>query len=361
MTSTALDRATDAGTVEESLRGYHREWYVVRPRQKVPGVPRLKVGAPRDNALWFDRRCFVSEDDLLRELASRAIPRIPTVHRLASGSDSHRFVEGTSLDTLHPAEGPVPLAYLNQIMEVFGRLAAVRPGELLTSRLCSPEERPREGDSAGFLAGLLRFTRKQGYRRHIPRYGRLFRHLGLPRDALGPRSALASEAAQLTGRPFCLLHGDLHRANLIVDASGMVWTVDWELAMLGDPLYDLATHLHLTHYPPEQEREVIRRWRATLSGALPGATTGMDEDLPRYLAYKRAQSVYTDVVRHASALRDIRSPTQRNEQLRDSAKTVHRIIRRAADALELRDVPGPGEVEAAYRTFGAVRPVRAQR
>lgn len=37
-----------------------------------------------------------------------------------------------------------------------------------------------------------------------------------------------------------LLHRDLKHANLIADKKGKTWIIDWENAILGDPLYDLA-------------------------------------------------------------------------------------------------------------------------
>ncbi|MFH1527357.1 MAG: aminoglycoside phosphotransferase family protein [Bacteroidota bacterium] len=37
-----------------------------------------------------------------------------------------------------------------------------------------------------------------------------------------------------------LLHRDLKLSNLLVDKKSRVWIVDWENAILGDPLYDLA-------------------------------------------------------------------------------------------------------------------------
>ncbi|GAA2623442.1 phosphotransferase [Streptomyces axinellae] len=382
MTSTALHKATEVGSVHGPLRGYHREWYVVSPSADFPGTGRVKVGEPREDALWFDRRCFASEDALLTELARRRLPRIPPVHRLGEGPSLHGFIEGTPLDALAPAGTPLGAGHLDQIMETFARLGAMRPAGFPVPRLCRAEDRPADGDSAGFLRSLIRFTRERAYRRHLPRYGRLFNQLGLPRGALGARSPLAAAAAALTPRPFCLLHGDLHRANFIVDEAGDLWTIDWELAMLGDPLYDLATHLYLTHYPARQRREVIQRWQDVMSRVLPGSTAGTEADLPRYLAYKRAQSVYTDVVRHAGALLGARgagadagagagtstgagagagvaSARLRRERLRASAKEVHQVLARGAEELGLREVPTPAEVEDAYAAFGAVRQVRS--
>jgi Ser/Thr protein kinase RdoA (MazF antagonist) len=39
--------------------------------------------------------------------------------------------------------------------------------------------------------------------------------------------------------PF-LLHRDLRPANFLRDSEGKIWIIDWERAILGDPLYDIA-------------------------------------------------------------------------------------------------------------------------
>ena len=38
----------------------------------------------------------------------------------------------------------------------------------------------------------------------------------------------------------CLIHGDLRNGNLVIDKTGLVGILDWELARLGDPMEDLA-------------------------------------------------------------------------------------------------------------------------
>ncbi|MGC9961074.1 MAG: phosphotransferase family protein [Acidimicrobiales bacterium] len=40
--------------------------------------------------------------------------------------------------------------------------------------------------------------------------------------------------------PLALVHGDLRNGNLIVDETGLVAVLDWELAHVGDPMEDLA-------------------------------------------------------------------------------------------------------------------------
>ncbi|MGI5353328.1 phosphotransferase [Streptomyces sp. CA-250714] len=349
MTSPALQQAEAIGAVDGPLAGYHREWYVVRPEGELTRLGRVKIGEPREGALWFDRRYFASEDELLLELARLGVPRVPPVHRVRSaGTVFHGFIEGRTLAELSPRGHPLAPDQLRQIMDRFASLCRLRPGDVHARRLGSDD-----GAGSGFPRGMLEFTRERAYHAHLPRFGPLFERLGVPLDALGPRSRLAAEAARQTDRPVCLLHGDLHRANFIVDPAGALWTIDWELASFGDPLYDLATHLYLMDYPDRQRAEVVEQWRRTVTPLLPGADAQLAEDLPRWLDYKRAQSVFTDVVRQAVVLADAVGSAAFAAQLGQAAKLVHDVLVRAAEPLELADVPSPGAVELAYAEFCA--------
>jgi aminoglycoside phosphotransferase (APT) family kinase protein len=48
------------------------------------------------------------------------------------------------------------------------------------------------------------------------------------------------ERTRPAGRSDVVVHGDFRLGNLIVDATGLVAAIDWELAHLGEPLEDLA-------------------------------------------------------------------------------------------------------------------------
>ncbi|MGJ3560120.1 phosphotransferase family protein [Streptomyces sp. INA 01156] len=44
-----------------------------------------------------------------------------------------------------------------------------------------------------------------------------------------------------------LLHGDLNPWNLVRRGDAFALTlIDWEMALVGDPLHDLVRHMHLT-------------------------------------------------------------------------------------------------------------------
>jgi aminoglycoside phosphotransferase (APT) family kinase protein len=340
---------------DHTYQGQHRFWHVLTDPLS---DRRIKLAEPRDGVLWFDRRCFAAEEPLLAELAGLGMTRIPGVYEKGTGASEplerrllvQDFVEGTTLAEVSARGTSVTAAHLDDIEDRFRQLASVRAADVRTERTCTEHQRAKDGDTRTFLSTLIAFTHREGYRRHRGTYGPLFRALGVPRVPLAPRSPLVREAAHLTSRPFCLLHGDLHRANFIVAASDQrLWTIDWELAMLGDPVYDLATHLYLMQYPAAQEQEVQERWCRAVTSVLPGADAGWREDLPRYLAYKRAQSVFTDVVRHAQKLLSA-GPAQRRVRLKETGETVHALLRRAADVLRPAHVPDPEDVATAYRT-----------
>ncbi|TDC27291.1 aminoglycoside phosphotransferase family protein [Streptomyces sp. 8K308] len=335
-----------------TLRGNHRVWQVVEAEGELAALGRLKTGRTRPGVHRFDPRCFVNEEDVLIELALLGMRRIAPVYRLVGADDElrvHGYIEGQPLSAIRPPGTALTGSELGQLVDLFGKLATIRPSAFALVHRCPPVLRPR--GSRQFLQTLIRFTRRRVYAVHRPLMRDLFTALRIGPTVLSATGPLAREAAKLTDRPFCLLHGDLHRDNLIVaESDGMLWTIDWELALIGDPLYDLATHLHLMRYPPKQEHALLLRWARTMDAALPGSAAALARDLPRYLAYKRVQSVFTDVIRQAYVVQAT-PPAQLAEQLPRTVEMVHGVMRRAARMLGLGRVPSPRAIEAAYATW----------
>ncbi|MGP3968484.1 phosphotransferase family protein [Streptomyces sp. 6N223] len=343
-----------ATTPATTLRGNHRIWHILRPAGELAGLGPLKAGRSRPGVHRFDPRCFSSEEDLLVELALLGVRHIPPVHRL--GPEDllvHGYIEGQTLAAHRPPGTPLTQTHLSQLADRFGQLAAIRPAALDLIHDCPRDQRPH--GSREFLRGLIRFTRRHVYAVHRPELHGLFAALGVNPWVLAEDGPLARGADRLTSRPFCLLHGDLHRDNLIVAAAdGALWTIDWELALLGDPLYDLATHLHLMGYPPRQELVVLAHWARAMDDHLPGATAALVRDLPRYRAYKRVQSVFTDIIRRAHAV-CAASPRSLPEELGRASRVVSTVLHAAARDLGLGHVPSPRSIESAYAALRAGR------
>ncbi|MGW2558467.1 phosphotransferase [Streptomyces sp. NPDC001514] len=336
----AAEFCGDEALLVGPLHGYHHETYVLPLHSDAGRTLRVKCREPRAGLLWFDRRCFASEDELVRALQGR-ISSLPGIHP-AGDVSLQRFIEGETLGEVYGERGEVPSDIVRQLMELVRELAAIRIKDLALDRRCEPADRPEDGDTRGFLERLIRFVEVRVHGAHLAEYGELFAELGVTADSL---NRLRERVAGPTSRPFCLLHGDLHRENFILDHRGGLWTIDWELAMFGDPLYDLATHLHLMGYPDEQAAAVARAWAEAVEEVLPGGSAGWEEDLDRLLAFKRAQSVFTDVIRGALTLAagaELDWP-----QLERTAERLNGVLALAAEPLALADVPSAGRIRDA--------------
>ncbi|MFJ9816881.1 phosphotransferase [Streptomyces sp. NPDC101151] len=123
----------------------------------------------------------------------------------------------------------------------------------------------------------------------------LARFLGLP-DAPRLREILARH--QVTARSPALLHGDLNPWNLVRRDDGPALTIiDWEMALVGDPLYELVRHMHLTPTRPEIRDRMFRRWESLLPARF---TRNWQEDWRVYRWVEIVRSAYVDLDRLAT-------------------------------------------------------------
>ncbi|PWI20590.1 phosphotransferase enzyme family protein [Streptomyces sp. Act143] len=120
----------------------------------------------------------------------------------------------------------------------------------------------------------------------------LARVLGLP-DAERLRQILARH--QVGERKQALLHGDLNPWNLVRRPDRLALTIiDWEMAVVGDPLYDLVRHMHLTPTRPEIRDRMFNRWSLRLA---PEYTEGWRRDWGVYRWIEIVRSAYIDLDR----------------------------------------------------------------
>ncbi|MFJ9617384.1 phosphotransferase family protein [Streptomyces noursei] len=211
----------------------------------------------------------------------------------------HEFIAGQALDTMCPAGTPLPGQVLDDIGQLFGQLLRVPTTKLPAA----PADWPGDGDTAGFAAALLALVRAIRADGDRPTQ-RLYAELGVPGD---PCALLERQAGALRCRPFRLLHADLHRGNMIADGRRTVF-LDWELALWGDPVYDLADHLHKMAYLPREDARVRSLWwRAAPADCRPGWV----DALAFYLGYERMKSAVVDTVRWARRIAGAATPAAR--------------------------------------------------
>ncbi|NUP19130.1 MAG: aminoglycoside phosphotransferase family protein [Streptomyces sp.] len=309
------------------------------------GTP-VTVRVPRTDALSVVIRTWDDEARILHAIRA-VLPHVPRCLIKAGGVSIHSYVQGVPLSSVSQNGKPVDTLLVKALAGLLAGMAQVRRRDLPPL----PSDWPSDDkDSRGFLCTLAHLADRQIRQPNWEVFGGLFAALGIPEDAL---IRLAERVPAMVRRPYSLLHADLHRDNLIISYNGYppLICVDWELATYGDPLHDLATHLVRMRYPAHQWAEVVDAWVEAMQWVRPAAVSGLARDLPHYVAFERAQSVYPDVMR---AARSLEGPlTQRS--LDAATAEVRRALEAAAEPLRLRNIPSESEIERALFRWQAAR------
>jgi len=179
----------------------------------------------------------------------------------------------------HPVDGLLP-AEADELVDELAALAKVDHSSL-------SYEEPKEGfyrwlaeRLATFVDDLPAETLRAAGQRGLPSGDVL-------RWALG-RYEVAHRAP-------VILHGDLNPWNLVrAGRGGGLTFIDWEMGMIGDPLYDLVRHLHLTPTRTEMRMRMFDRWSRKLP---PECVTGWEKDWRVYRWIEQIRSAYVDLDR----------------------------------------------------------------
>ncbi|WP_312885833.1 aminoglycoside phosphotransferase family protein [Streptomyces physcomitrii] len=280
--------AEGAAPAEHVFKGTAHLNTVVRlPGRAEPVVVRRKL--PRTGTR---ERRFLSEHAVLAALESSGVgaPRVlalgvsgrgvPPAQVPAEPFAIHTYVgpPGGAPPT-HPVAGLLP-AEADHLVDQLGALTRVECRQL--------DPAAAEADFSVWLrAELVRLVAE------LPAESQeAARELGLPgAERLG--QILARH--RVTAREPVLLHGDLNPWNLVRGpAPGELTVIDWEMAMIGDPLYDLVRHLHLTPARAEIRQRMFRRWEQKLGERY---TRGWQEDQRVYRWIELVRSAYIDLDR----------------------------------------------------------------
>ncbi|RMB81602.1 aminoglycoside phosphotransferase family protein [Streptomyces shenzhenensis] len=224
---------------------------------RVPGIDFPVVVRRKVANVCRRERGFLSEHAVLRAIElSRVGVSAPKFLALGTGYQGERFAIHTyegprraDQPPNHPVHGLLPHE-ADRLVDQLGALTQVNYKALdpaagegrFYSWLC---------DQLVLLVGELPKASQQ-----------LARLLGLP-DADRLRQILARHT--VSHREPALLHGDLNPWNLVRREDALALTlIDWEMAVVGDPLYDLVRHMHLTPTRPEIRDRMFRRWEERL-------------------------------------------------------------------------------------------------
>ncbi|MER7897280.1 aminoglycoside phosphotransferase family protein [Streptomyces sp. NPDC096046] len=232
-------------------------------------------------------RGFLSEHAVLRAIEESSVgvaaPRVLALGETYQ-SDTialHTYVGPRDVDRPpnHPVHGLLP-----------------HEADGLVDQLCAlTRVRYKQVDPAAGEGAFHRWLREQliSLVRDLPKESQqLARHLGLP-DA--DRLRLILSRYEVSHREPALLHGDLNPWNLVRRDDRLALTlIDWEMAVVGDPLYDLVRHMHLTPTRPEIRDRMFRRWERRLPAEY---TRDWREDWRVYRRLEIVRSAYVDLDR----------------------------------------------------------------
>lgn len=278
---------------------------------------RVLVRIPLDSGPSMDLRIW-PEADILRA-ANEHVDALP---RLLFASEDpqyqvHEFIDGQLLDVVAPRGVAVPQSVIPAVAKLFSQLARVPAGHLPQP----PAYWPTDGDTAGFLGVLVDLTQDVWNRySQDERYKHIYDAFGFPPDPLEPLAELIPKCG---GRPFHLVHADVHRKNMMLVKDSVVF-LDWELGLWGDPVYDLAVHLHKMDYKSQEEGTLIRAWRDLMSESL---ISLWEADLPTYLTHERLKSAIVDTVRYSDLIRSNKlAPRQRDARISQLANKLNSAL-----------------------------------
>ncbi|MGH4027223.1 MAG: phosphotransferase family protein [Pseudonocardiaceae bacterium] len=256
-------------------------------RVGTPGGPVL-VRIPLPRADQMDLRVW-NEWDVLGAVTQR-VERVPRLLHVSADPpfQIHEFISGDQLNEFAPRGSRVPSTVIPDVLGLFDQLAGFRAADLPPL----PGDWPEDGNCAAF-GHLVSAATQRIYDDNRERFGGLLRALGIPDDPLAP--VLAAWPA-LTSRQFRVLHADVHRRNIVLSSRGAVF-LDWELALWGDPLYDLAVHINKMTYLDDELRTLLSGWAARAD-----PVTDWSADLTAYLRHERVKSAIVHSIRYSKEI-----------------------------------------------------------
>lgn len=140
-----------------------------------------------------------------------------------------------------------------------------------------------------------------------------------------------------------LLHADIHRKNMILTDQEVTF-LDWEFALWGDPVYDLADHIHKMSYRADELRAVTEGWeRAAPEECRHQWRSGLDY----YLAYEAVKSVVVDTVRWGRRI----AAAQGEDERRTLSHELAGKVAAASPHWAAGAAPGPEDLKAAVERW----------
>jgi aminoglycoside phosphotransferase (APT) family kinase protein len=279
----------------QPVSGIYHDNYIVK--DPGPGLDPCVVRVPKNQLLSPDVQPRMFGESAVLEAAWRAKAPCPRLlYRSVTPSfQVHSVVPGQPLSAVVPMAGPVPSVVTSAVSSLLKTLSEaavdVRPAPLPGQ----PWAEVSDDDTSGFVSALATWL-SQVYADASDATHGFLAEIGIWND---PFMEIRKHFRP-SSRPFRLCHGDLGRNNIMIDQEGDVSFIDWELAVWGDPLWDIAAHLHRMRYPHIQNKFVRQELLASCRG-FSGLNSQYDE-LRTFLYIERCRSLVLDAIRDLQAI-----------------------------------------------------------
>lgn len=288
------------------MAGYHNHNVVIRDAVVRMPVPDAEV---TDLATWNEALVLAAVNGRVK-----AAPRLLAVSK-DPDFQVHGFVDGRRLDEVAPRGAELPEVLVDQLAVFLHELRGLSLDDLPPL----PADWPADGDCAGFARKMQSIT-EHFYRSHRRSCADLWNALKFP-----PRPLERVDFSCFATRPFEFLHADLHRANMLVSSRDDLIVLDWEFASWGDPVYEIAAHVHKMGYQPWQAARILREWER---GRPLRLLSTYQRDYSVYVAHERVKSALIDSARYA------RLVTGRNATDRHIEALVEDLTTKVSEAHE---------------------------
>ncbi len=208
----------------------------------------------------------------------------------------HKYIEGKTFSHTYPENTSFPDWIPVNIANQMKKLHRLKPQNFVP--YCN--HIAKSPNSSGFFQYLIMMV-EDIYEKFKKPYAVHFKKLQFPKD---PFKVVKINSLRLKPRQFTLCHCDIHKKNLIISEENKnnLVILDWELALVADSFYDIATHFHKMGYIPSQEQLFLEHYL----GQNREATFFRDswDQIQIYLQLERVKSAIVDIVRMSQKFKE---------------------------------------------------------
>jgi aminoglycoside phosphotransferase (APT) family kinase protein len=320
----------------QPVSGTYHDNYIVKDPPRDPCVVRV----PKNRLSPDVEPRMFTESTVLEAARTAMVPCPRLLHcSVRPAFQVHSVVPGHPLSATLPMTGPVPAVVTSAVSHLMKSLSEVAADIRPEPRPGHPWASVPNGDTFGFINALV--TWLSGIYANASDATRGFlAEIGIWSDPFNT----VRKHFRPAQRPFRLCHGDLGRCNIMLDEEGLVSFIDWELAVWGDPLWDVAAHLHRMRYPGTQNKFVRQELLASCRG-FTGLNSQYDE-LRTLLHIERCRSLVLDAIRDLEAIRASTMENIAGAAAEYAAKLSQASVTSASSQRA-------ASIEALYRKYGS--------